>query len=187
MSQLANLADDVGVAERTLRRAVGQGTLRAGRLSPRRLRLAPGEADYVRRNWQLLAALRQALRTEPNVAFAMVFGSAARGDRRPESDVDLMVVLREQSLEKMVELQDRLRVATGEDIDLLAKDYASRNEVLMTLAVEEGRALVDRVGLWSRLQGEREELRRRGDRSLRRDRRCALAAIDQFLSRPTQH
>lgn len=182
MSQLAALAEDVGVAERTLRRAAGQGTLRAERLSPRKLRLVPGEAAYVRRNWQLLAALRQALRTEPNVAFAMVFGSAARGDDRPDSDVDLMVVLREQSLEKMVELQDRLQVATGKDVDLLAKEDASRNEVLMALAVEEGRALVDRAGLWPELQGEREELARRGDRSLRRDRRRALTAIDAFLS-----
>jgi predicted nucleotidyltransferase len=182
MSQLAALAEDVGVAERTLRRAAGQGTLRAERLSPRKLRLVPGEAAYVRRNWQLLAALRQALRTEPKVVFAMVFGSAARGDDRPDSDVDLMVVLREQSLEKMVELQDRLQVATGKDIDLVGKEDASRNEVLMAMAVEEGRALVDRVGLWPELQGEREELGRRGDRSLRRDRRRALTAIDAFLS-----
>jgi hypothetical protein len=93
-----------------------------------------------------------------------------------------MVVLREQSLERMVELQDRLQVATGKDVDLLAKEDASRNEVLMALAVDEGRALVDRVGLWPELQGEREELGRRSDRCLRRDRRRALTAIDAFLS-----
>jgi hypothetical protein len=93
-----------------------------------------------------------------------------------------MVVLREQSLEKMVELQDRLQVATGKDIDLVGKEDASRNEVLMAMAVEEGRTLVDRVGLWPELQGEREELGRRGDLSLRRDRRRALTAIDAFLS-----
>jgi predicted nucleotidyltransferase len=182
MSQLAALAEDVGVAERSLRRAAGQGTLRAERVSPRKLRLAPGEAAYVRRNWWLLAALRRALRTEPNVTFAMLFGSMARGDAQTDSDVDLMVALREHSLEKMVELQDRLQLATGKDVDLLTKEAASKNEVLMAVAVEEGRALVDRVGLWPELQGERDELRRRGDRSLRRDRRRALAAIDAFLS-----
>jgi predicted nucleotidyltransferase len=156
MSQLADLAEDV--------------------------RLSPGEDALLRRNRELLAALRRALRTEPNVTFAMLFGSVARGDDRPDSDVDVMVVLRTQSLEKMVELQDRLEVATGKVIHLLAKEDASRNEVLMSLAVEEGRPLVDRIGLWPELQGEREELRRRGDRSLRRDRRRALAAIDAFLS-----
>lgn len=182
MSQLAMLADEVGVAERTLRRAAGQGTLRAERRSPRRLRLVPGEAAYVRRNWPLLAALRQALRTEPNVAFAMLFGSVARGDDHPDSDVDLLVVLREHSLEKMVELQDRLEQATGKDIDLLAMEAASRNDVLMAMAVEEGRALVDRVGLWLALQAELDDLRERSERSLRRDRRRALSAIEAFLS-----
>jgi predicted nucleotidyltransferase len=146
------------------------------------VRLSPGEDALLRRNRELLAGLRRALRTEPNVTFAMLFGSVARGDDRPDSDVDVMVVLRTQSLEKMVELQDRLEVATGKDIHLLSKQEASKNEVLMSLAVEDGRPLVDRIGLWSELQGEREELRRRGDRSLRRDRRRALAAIDAFLS-----
>lgn len=182
MSQLATLADEVGVAERTLRRAAGQGTLRAERHSPRKLRLLPGEAGYVRRNWQLLGKLRRALRTEPNVAFAMLFGSVARGDDHPDSDVDLMVDLHDHSLGKMVELQDRLQLATGRNIDLLAMEAASRNDVLMAMAIEEGRVLVDRVGLWAALQAELDDLRRRGERSLRQDRRRALSAIEAFLT-----
>jgi predicted nucleotidyltransferase len=181
MSPLAELAAEIGVDERTLRRAAGQGTLRAERLSPRRLRLAPGETAYLRRLWPLLATLRSALRTEPNVAFAMLFGSVARGDDRAGSDVDLLVVLREESLGRRIELQDRLERAAGRKVHLLDLETASRNEVLLSMAVEEGRVLVDREGLWPALRSELDGLRRRARRGLDRDRRQALGAIDAFL------
>jgi predicted nucleotidyltransferase len=182
MSQLAVLADDLSVDERTLRRAAAQGALRSERRSPRRLILAPGEAGYLRRHWPLLAALRRALRTEPNVAFALLFGSIARGDDQVDSDVDLIVVLREHSIDGMVELQSRLERTLDRDIDVLSLEAASSNELLLAMAVEEGRVLVDRVGLWARLSDELGDLRRRADRASRRERREALAAIDQFLS-----
>jgi uncharacterized protein len=182
MSQLAILADDLGVNERTLRRAGGQGTLRAERLSPRRMNLAPGEAGYLRRHWPLLAALRDALRTEPNVAFALLFGSVARGDDHADSDVDLMVALREHSLDRMVDLQGRLEQTLGRKVDVLSTEAAASNDLLLAMAVEEGRVLVDRVELWTRLSSELDGLRRRAERTSRRERREALAAIDEFLS-----
>ncbi|MDX6654605.1 MAG: uncharacterized protein QOH18_1315 [Solirubrobacterales bacterium] len=182
MSNLAELADDIGVDERTLRRAAGQGTLRAERLSPRRLRLPPGEAAYLRRHWSLLGLLRSALRTEPNVAFAMLFGSVARGDDHAESDVDLLVVLREESLGRKLELQDRLERAVGRKVHLLDLEAASRNEILLSMAVEEGRVLIDRGELWATLRSELDSLRRRARRGLKRDRRQALSAIDAFLA-----
>lgn len=77
---LAALAHDIGVSERTLRRAVNDGTLRGSRPSPRSLDLPLSERSYARRAWPLLAALRTALRTEPNVRFALLFGSAATGE-----------------------------------------------------------------------------------------------------------
>jgi predicted nucleotidyltransferase len=181
MSQLATLADDIGVDERTLRRAAGQGTLRAERLSPRRLHLAPGEAGYLRRHWPLLAALRSALRTEPNVAFAMLFGSVARGDDRPDSDVDLLIVFRKDSLERLLDLQNRLERALGRNVDILTMEVASSNALLLMMGVEEGRVLVDRAGLWPKLSSKIEALRRRTERASRRDRRAAMQAIDDFL------
>jgi predicted nucleotidyltransferase len=182
MSELAELAANIGVDERTLRRAAGQGTLRAERLSPRRLRLAPGEAAYLRRHWSLLATLRSALRTEPNVAFAMLFGSVARGDDSAESDVDLLVVLRQGSLGRKLELQDRLERAAGRKVHVVDMEAASRNDVLLSMAVEEGRVLVDREELWATLCSELDSLRRRARRGLERDRRQALGAIDAFLA-----
>lgn len=182
MSQLTDLAGEIGVDARTLRRAAAQGTLRAERLSPRKLLLAPGEAGYVRRNWRLLFRLRSALRTEPNVAFAMLFGSVARGDDGAESDVDLLVELREHSPGRLLELQDRLERAIGREIHLLDMEAAVKNEVLLSMAVEDGRVLVDREGRWTPLHSELDGLRRRADRAFARDRRRALSAIDAFLS-----
>ena len=138
MSQLRTLADDLGVDERTLRRAAGLGTLRAERPSPRKLKIAPGEVGYLRRRWPLLAALRGALRTEPNVAFALLFGSAARGDDGADSDLDLIVALRDPSLDGMVELQDRLERRLGREVDLLSVEAASSNDLLISMAVEDG-------------------------------------------------
>jgi len=57
MSELGLLADELGVHERTLRRAAEQGTLRATRPGPRALNLPLGERRYARRAWPLLAAL----------------------------------------------------------------------------------------------------------------------------------
>jgi hypothetical protein len=54
MGALQGLAVDLDVEERTLRRAVSQGTLRAIRNGPRRLRLASGEREYLSTHWPLL-------------------------------------------------------------------------------------------------------------------------------------
>jgi uncharacterized protein len=182
MSQLRTLADDLGIDERTLRRAAGQGTLRAERVSPRKLKIAPGETRYLRRRWPLLAALRGALRTEPNVAFALLFGSAARGDDTADSDLDLIVALRDPSLDGMVELQDRLERRLGREVDVLSVEAASSNDLLISMAVEEGRVLVDRADLWPGLRSELGTLRRRAERTSKRERQRTLAAIDEFLA-----
>src|SRR5262245_14498650 len=91
MGTVQELANKLGVDERTLRRAVSQGALRAHRPGPRRLRLAPGEEEYLRSHWQLLANLRNALRTQRRVRLAVLYGSLARGDEDADSDLDLLV------------------------------------------------------------------------------------------------
>ena len=72
MGVIQDLATELDVEERTLRRAVAQGALRATRTGPRRLRLAPGEREYLRAHWLLLSQLRQALRTEHGVRLAVL-------------------------------------------------------------------------------------------------------------------
>jgi predicted nucleotidyltransferase len=182
MTKLGRLAGEVGVNERTLRRAVNQGTVRGERVAPRKLRLPLREGDYVRRHWPLLGKLRAALRTEPNVRFALLFGSTARGDDREDSDVDVLVVLRDSSIERRLDLEGRLEETLGRQVDVLTMEAAEGNSTLFAMAVEEGRVLVDRISLWPKLSAEAGLLERRARRDERRLTREALAGIDHMLS-----
>ena len=65
-----------------------------------------------------------------------VFGSAARGEARPDSDVDLLVLFDERArvtLFTLIELQAELSVLFGRPVDLVPKNglkSALRKEVL---------------------------------------------------------
>jgi predicted nucleotidyltransferase len=182
MSALADLARDVGVDERTLRRAVAQGTLRGTRPSPRKLDLPLSERRYVRRSWPLLAALRAALRTEPNVRFALLFGSAATGEDTPESDVDLLVSLRDPDLFKLIALEGRLSERLGRDVELVRLEDAERDPVFFALGLEQGRTLVDRVGIGPRLRRRAARLTRDEPRREARRARTAIGRIRELCA-----
>lgn len=148
MAALDILAAEVGVHGRTLRRAVDEGTIRATRISARKLRLSPAEEGYVLRSWPLLGQLRSLLRTERNVRFAMLFGSRARGDERPDSDIDLLVELDDESLVRRMDLVGRLEEAVGLRVQLVTLDAVRSAPVLLADAIEDGRVLVDRDDVW---------------------------------------
>lgn len=155
------LARQLDVPERTLRRAVGQGLIRGERLSERRFRTSLREESYLRRHWGLLSALRGALRTEPNVRLAVLFGSWATGKGSERSDVDLLVLLREEGAGAVAALSGRLSERLGRDVHLVRLREAEHSPGLMLDVLAEGRALVDRDGLWpGLLAGERRWRRR---------------------------
>jgi predicted nucleotidyltransferase len=181
MTELEILARQVGVNERTLRRAFNEGTLRAARPTPRKLKLDAAEQRYLRRSWGLIAALRAALRTEQNVRFALLFGSTARGDDGASSDVDLLVEMRDSSLIRIADLGAKLEALLDRRVDILALDDARENHRLLVQATDEGRVLVDREGLWPVLQGEADGLPPHGKETDRAARR-ALAGIDRMLA-----
>jgi predicted nucleotidyltransferase len=54
-----------------------------------------------------------------------VFGSAVRGDFGPDSDIDFLYVLSEDSTLgwEIVDLRDALQEATGRAVDIVPKDY----------------------------------------------------------------
>lgn len=183
MSILQSLARDVGVSERTLRRAIDQGTVRAVRPTPRTLTLPVAEHRYVRRSWGIFSRLRRALRTESNVRFAMLFGSRARGTDEPESDVDLLVVLRDQSLDRVVDLTEKLTKAVGLQVDLTRLDDAESEPGLLADWIGEGRVVVDRDRLWPQLLDRRQALRQLGRRGERNRTEAALGGIDSLLQR----
>ena len=182
MTDLALLAAELGVNERTLRRAVNQGTLRAARPTPRTLRLALPERQYLRRSWSLLSGLRTALRTKQNVRFALLFGSAATGTDTATSDVDLLVDLRDPSLERVVDLSAKLTAIIGRAVDVVRLEDAEAEPSFLADVVAEGRVLVDREKLWPRLRRREPGLRRRGRQHEARRGAAALAGIDRLLA-----
>lgn len=185
MNELAPLAAQVGVNERTLRRAVNEGVLRGDRLSPRRLKLSAAEKEYLLAHWSLLARLREVLRTEPSVRFALLFGSTARGDDTEESDVDLMVEPADRERFDPIHLAGKLAEALNRDVDVIELRDARLNARLFADALREGRVVVDRADLWPKLSGEIEQAQRRARREVPRRARRALREIDRWLA-PTE-
>jgi predicted nucleotidyltransferase len=181
MTKLGLLAEEVGVNERTLRRAVNQGALHASRPTPRALELPLSERRYVRRSWPLLSALRAALRTEQNVRFALLFGSAAKGADTSGSDVDVLVDLRDPSLERVVDLSTKLTEILGRPVDVVRLQDAETDPLFFADLLAEGRVLVDREEMWPRLRRREAGLRRRGRKQQAERTRAALAGIDRLL------
>lgn len=181
MTALAYVAKEVGVSERTLRRAVNEGTLRATRPSPRKLDLPFSEERYAREHWPLIAKLREALRTEHNVRFAMLFGSTARGEDTEDSDVDVIADLPDGDFMATIHLAVKLEGATGCSVDVVRLKDAEDDPTFLAMAIEDGRVLVDRESRWPELLRREPDLRRRGRRRDLRRKRRALASIDRFL------
>jgi predicted nucleotidyltransferase len=179
---LGALAEEVGVNERTLRRAVNQGTLHATRPSPRTLSLPLSERRYVRRRWRLIVQLRAVLRTEPNVRFALLFGSTARGEDSSGSDIDVLVELHDDGLTSVVALAARLTQRIGRPVDLVRLHDAEADPAFLAELVDEGRVLIDRVGRWPQLRARERSLRRRGRGASQQHAEAALAGIDRLLT-----
>jgi predicted nucleotidyltransferase len=152
MTELDELAREVGVHGRTLRRAAAQGLLSAGRRGAREVVIPPSERSYVRAHWPLIGRLLEALRKQPNVRLAVLFGSVARGSPRPESDVDVFVRLRRDDHRARAELVDTLHEASGRRVQLVSADQAEETPLLLADVLGHGRVLVDRDGEWPRLK-----------------------------------
>lgn len=151
---LRSLARHLDVPERTLRRAASEGLIRGERTSPRRFRTSMREEAYLRAHWPLLRELRDALRTEPNVRLALLFGSHATGTATERSDVDLLVALADSGASRVAELGGRLERRVGRTVQLVRREEAQQSPLLMAAALECGRVLVDREGRWQTLQQE---------------------------------
>jgi predicted nucleotidyltransferase len=158
---LERLARDVDANERTLRRAAALGTIRAHRPTAYTLDLADDEQRYLRTHWPTLAALRSALRTEPSIECAVLFGSAARGDDTPSSDLDVLVWMSEPDAAKRHALARRLSARTGRAVQVTDVRDARTQPGLLLAVLRDGRVLVDRRGRWAQLAAQQDALRRR--------------------------
>lgn len=183
MVELAELARELDVDARTLRRAAAEGTIRCDRTSARRQHVEEDERRYLARHWQLLSALRRALRTEPNVRLAVLYGSAARGDDTPDSDVDLLVSLCEDRADAAVKLAVRLERAIGRDVDVARLNRVRDTAPLLLLqAIDEGRLVLDRDEEWRELKAHRGEIARRARGTHASRRRRARASVLELLA-----
>jgi predicted nucleotidyltransferase len=183
MPELAELARELGVDPRTLRRAAADGTVRCERISARRQRVSEDERRYAADHWPLLSTLRRALRTEPNVRLAVLYGSVARGDDTPDSDLDLLVSLGEDRPDTAVKLAVRLQRAVGREVDVARltriQDAAP---LLLVGAIDEGRVLLDRDDEWTGLKMHRSEIARRARHAHEARRRRAHASVHELLT-----
>ncbi len=178
---LEQLANEVGVHERTLRRAVNGGLIRAHRPSSRRLSLSEQEMAWVRSRWLLVGRLLAALRTEPNVELCVLFGSVARGtDVVGVSDVDLLIDLRRPSPGALEALRQRLEEQLHATIELIPLKGALRDPGLLSEILRDGRPLVDRGEVWPGLRAQRARTQAQADRADLELHEQARAAVGYF-------
>lgn len=152
--------------------------MRARRPSPRTVEIGAAERVYLRGYWSTLAQLRTALRTEPGVRAAVLFGSLARGDDRAESDVDLLVELRGPALTARLDLRRRLETAAGRRVQLVETRSAERSPLLLAEIIRDGRPLVDRIGVWPAFQSRRAAV----ERAARAEARRRAARLDDLAA-----
>jgi predicted nucleotidyltransferase len=164
-NSLRTLAKHLDVPERTLRRAAAEGLVRGQRTSARRYETSLREEAYLRRQWPLLRELRDALRTEPNIRLAVLFGSQATARRSERSDIDLLVTLDDASATRVAQIAGRLERRLNRDVQLVRLQDAERSAGLMRDALEQGRVLVDRDGRWLELKKSETAWRRRAKAS----------------------
>jgi predicted nucleotidyltransferase len=130
----------------------------------------------------LIAALRSALRTDPNVRFALLFGSTARGTDTPASDVDVLVELLDPGLERVIDLGERLTAASSRPVEIVRLEAVRDDASFLGDVLAEGRVLVDRDEVWPSVRSRERMLRgRRRQEEVRRV-EAALAGVDQLLA-----
>lgn len=149
MNPIHDLARDLGVHERTLRRAIRLGLVKGGRPLPRCTLLDPGEGDFLRRHWPLLSGLRAGMRTSRTVVFAVALGVGGEGP----VEVLVHAPARDGPRELGV-IAERLSRHAGTEVRVGTIDPRRGHPPRLLDVLANGRVLVDR-------RGDRRRLRRR--------------------------
>jgi predicted nucleotidyltransferase len=135
----------------------------------------------LREHWDLLGTLIAALRTEPNVGLAVLYGSAARGDERSDSDLDVLVSFRADLAGAASALARRLERVADRRVDIARLSRVRSAPLLLLSAVDDGRVLVDRDGTWETLCEARPQLVRAANRYLEKARIDAANSLRELL------
>jgi predicted nucleotidyltransferase len=143
--------------------------------------LSEEEGAWIRSHWPLAGRLLAALRTEPNLELAVLFGSVARGDDVVGvSDVDLLVGLRHPYPGAIEVLRERLGKRMGPTVQLVPLHAARRDPQLLAEILRDGRPLVDRSRLWPSLQAQAGPTRARAEELESELREGAGGAVGYF-------
>lgn len=184
MSVAEELGRELGASGRCIRRAFNDGLIRGQRPSPKKLVVSARERLYLRDYWELLFTIRRALRTEPAVSLAVVYGSVARGDADPDSDIDLLVELKRDDPRVAADLRRRLERASGREVGLARLPRVDSDApLLLTEILAEGRVLVDRADRWQELQSQRASIERRAQVAYAEQMRATREALER-IERP---
>jgi predicted nucleotidyltransferase len=88
-----------------------------------------------------------------NIELLVLFGSIARGDATPESDVDLLVAGPvTKDLTAWTHLRGQLIESLGRPVGLLSFDEARQAPEVLVGALRDGRVITDREGRWTALR-----------------------------------
>lgn len=86
---------------------------------------------------KILADHRNELQTKFNVRSMALFGSYARGENTPTSDLDILVELNKPMGWEIVDLHEYLQKILGMEVDLVTKGAVLRKEILWRSIQEE--------------------------------------------------
>jgi len=162
---LQSAASGLTIHEGMLRRWLTSGTLRP----------APGvsqldvddiELRYLIHHGRLLAALSTTLDAEPGVALAVLYGSTARGDDHPDSDIDILIQSREPQPD-LIHLAGLLREHTGRPVQFVDTRSAAVSPALLSNMFLDGRVLRDDEKQWARWRAERDHVDELADKQTR--------------------
>ncbi|MEX0971818.1 MAG: nucleotidyltransferase domain-containing protein [Solirubrobacterales bacterium] len=121
------------------------------------------------------------LRTEPNVRFAAIFGSVARGDESEASDLDVAIDFEKRDRRGRIRLANKMEAASGRRVQLVhLGDVEECAPDLLGEIVVEGRVLVDRDGRWPGFMRRRRQILERARDARRELLTTERTAISKF-------
>lgn len=132
----ASFCDQVGMSVSTAINVFMRQTLREGRI-PFTVSVVTAAVDEplgarVLDRSAIVAAVEDAVRPFPAIEKVVLFGSYARGEARPDSDIDLRIVRDSRvpfSMMNLAAFSEAVRERTGKQVDVLSKRHIDNAEL----------------------------------------------------------